>query len=167
MAFHGLFAWRDDRFETKWFASRVLSRMRFSYRKLSDGPPQKVEAYMALIFPQGMGDFRLAGFEFQSHRAQPCLQKTFDFLHSCLRWMKNDQIIGVTDELRDALLVREGSSYHCFDSMQGDIHEERGCHSSLRGAFDGLMKAAILKDASFEPCFDHSLGGRVGVQFVE
>ena len=76
MTFHGLFAGRDDRFETKRFASRVLSRMGFAHRKLSDGPPQKVEAYVTLIFPQGVGDFRLAGFEFQSHHAQPVFQKT-------------------------------------------------------------------------------------------
>ena len=72
MTFHGLFAGRDDRFETKQFASRVLSRMRFSHWKLSDGPSQKVEAQVTLVFPEGMGDLRLAGFEFQSHRAQPC-----------------------------------------------------------------------------------------------
>ncbi len=74
MPFHSFFTGPDDRFETKWFASRVLSRVGLAHRELSDSPPQKVEAHMTLIFPQGMGNFRLAGFKFQPHRAQPCFQ---------------------------------------------------------------------------------------------
>jgi len=51
MPLHGFFAGRDNRFETKWFASRVLSRVGFAHQKLSDRPAQKVEAHMTLIFP--------------------------------------------------------------------------------------------------------------------
>src|SRR5579863_1621702 len=105
MTFHRLFARRDDRFKTKRFASRVLSRVRFSHRELSDVPSQEVEADMTLVFPERVRDGRLAGLDFESHRVQPRVQKTFGFLHSCFGWMKNDQIIGVPNELRDTFFV--------------------------------------------------------------
>ncbi len=123
MTFDSLFAGSNDCFVTKRFASWVLSGVRFAYRELSDGPSQKIEAHMTLVVPEGMGNFRLTGFEFQSHRAQPCFQKGFGFLHTCLGRMKNDQIISVSDELRNALLVRECSSYRRFDAVQGYVHE--------------------------------------------
>jgi len=100
MTFNRLLAWSDDRFEPKWLPSRVLPRVRLAHRKLSDGPSQKIEAHLSLIFPERMGNFRLAGFEFQSYRTQPCFQKLPCFLHSCIRWVKNDQIIGYADDVR-------------------------------------------------------------------
>lgn len=69
MTFHRLFARSDDLFETKWLASRVLSRVGFAHWELSDGPAQKIEAHLPLILLKSMGDFRFAGLEFQSHRA--------------------------------------------------------------------------------------------------
>jgi hypothetical protein len=48
--------------------------------------------------------------------------------------MKNDQIIGVPDELRNVLFVGESSSDLRFYAMQGDIHEQRRRHASYNVA---------------------------------
>jgi hypothetical protein len=37
--------------------------------------------------------------------------------------MKNNQVIGIADELRNAFFVREASSDRCFDAVQSNIHE--------------------------------------------
>lgn len=61
MAFHGLFAGGDDRFEAERFASRVLSCVGFAYGELSDGPAKKIEAYVPLVFLERVGDSGFTG----------------------------------------------------------------------------------------------------------
>jgi hypothetical protein len=53
VAFHGLFAGSDDRFEAKGFASRVLPRVGFAHRKLSDGPAKTSQIPGVPDIPRG------------------------------------------------------------------------------------------------------------------
>jgi hypothetical protein len=64
VTFDGLFTGDDNRFESKWFASCVLSRVGFSYRKLSDGPSKKIKSHLSLVELEGVGEFGFAGFQF-------------------------------------------------------------------------------------------------------
>ena len=64
MALDSFFTGCNDRLETKWF-SLTGSCMGFPYGELSNGEPQKVEPYIALIVVQGMGKSSFAWFQFQ------------------------------------------------------------------------------------------------------
>ena len=65
--FDGFFAGLDDGFVSKGFPIGVFPCMRFPYRKLPNGEPDKVKPYISLMDFEGMADFRFAWFQFQSH----------------------------------------------------------------------------------------------------
>jgi hypothetical protein len=61
MAFDCLLAGTDDGFETKWLASWVPSRVGFAYRKLTDGPAQKIESHLPLVLLECVSNARFTG----------------------------------------------------------------------------------------------------------
>ena len=80
-------------------ASAAVGR---AHAVLADRAAQKVEAHLPLVVLKGVGDARLAGFEFQTHPRQPGFQGGSCGLHPGKVRMEHDQLIGVADELGPA-----------------------------------------------------------------
>ena len=88
----GLFAGGHARGEAERLSARRASGARVAHRKLTDRAAQEVEAHLALMLVQGVGDPRLAWLELQSYLCQPGAQRALGRFHTLHVRVEDDQV---------------------------------------------------------------------------
>src|SRR2546421_9828496 len=111
-----------------------------------------------------MRDARFTWFQIKPDVFEPCLKDCFRFLYPCFRRMKYHKIVCIADEVWFPFSIRKGLYYMGFHAMQRNISGQRRNDPTLRRSAGGFFKDPIVHNSRFEPCFDDSSEGRVGVE---
>jgi len=130
----GLFAGGHARGEAERLSARRASGARVAHRKLTDRAAQEVEAHLALMLVQGVGDARLAWLELQSYLCQPGAQRALGRFHTLRVRVEDDQIIRIADEPGAPSFGWHGSRGHLFHAVESDVTQQRADYPSYNSA---------------------------------
>src|SRR5712691_2548654 len=146
---------------------------------LANTEAKKVEACFATCLFERVCDAGLLLAQLQSDAFKPFLRQVTTVLDHGAVPVEDDQIIGVPDylglpmELTARLFRtpsrpdRELSTDVLFESVQGDVGQQRREHASLWRAGVRCDKKVVIKDPSLEPGFDKSVQGRARLQLAQ
>src|SRR5712692_9302296 len=174
VAFHCLCTGRDERLEAPSPRRVVLARP-----VLANLEAEEVEAGLAPFLFERVGDAGLRLAQLQSDAFKPCLRQLTTVLDHGAVPVEDDQIIGVPDDLGLPMELtarlfripsrpdRELSTEVLFESVQGDVGQQRRQHASLRRSSLRCDKHIVIEDAGLEPGFDQSVQGRGCLQLTQ
>jgi hypothetical protein len=121
----------DERLEAR--VAPVTARPVLTNPILSHMKAQKVEAHLAFMFVQRVGDARLARFQVQANFRQPFLCAVAQREQRCQVRVQDDEIVGVPDERR-----RVGRGHAagdgCLKTMQSDVTQQGRQYAPYNGS---------------------------------
>ena len=110
----------DDGLEAKRLSLRVLPAVGFAHAVLTDGKPQEIEAYVALIRGERMGDPGFLGMQRQPYVLQEAFYFPRCFLQHRPVRVEKDKIIGIADD--EHLFPSLPDLVDCrLQAVQGDV----------------------------------------------